>query len=155
MDKGLVMTPFVWLIILIICLVIEFIRIELVGATGAAGSLAGLVMCLLGFGTIWQISAAAAVALFMFVVVRPVGIKYIMRARRERKLMELEGCDAVVTCRIDNAAGLGVIRIGGMNWSARSNRPNAVISEGEVVTVIKMRGNIAYVDYKRQKGNRL
>ena len=66
--------------------------------------------------------------------------------------MDLEGCDAIVTCRIDNAAGLGVVRIGAKNWSARSNRPNAVINEGELVTVIKMRGNVAYVDYKRKKG---
>jgi membrane protein implicated in regulation of membrane protease activity len=66
--------------------------------------------------------------------------------------MELEGCDAIMTCRIDNAAGLGVVRIGGRNWSARSNRPNAVINEGEVVTVVTMRGNVAYVDYKRTKG---
>ena len=71
---------------------------------------------------------------------------------RERQLMDMEGCDAVVTSRIDNAAGLGVVRIGGRNWSARSNRPNAVINEGEVVTVIAMRGNVAYVDYKRTKG---
>ena len=149
------MTPFVWLIILIICLVIEFIRIELIGACAAAGALAGLVLCLLGVGTVWQILAAAGLAVILFVFVRPVGMKYVMRARREKQLMEMEGRDAVVTCRIDNAAGLGVIRIGGANWSARSNRPNAVISEGEVVTVIKMRGNVAYVDYKGRKGDRL
>ena len=150
MDKGLTMTPLIWLIILIICLVIEFIRIELIGACAAAGSVTGLILCIAGIDTVWQILAAVAVAGLLFVFVRPVGMKYVMRARREKRLMELEGCDAVVTCRIDNEAGLGVIRIGGMNWSARSNRPNAVINEGEVVTVIKMRGNVAYVDYKRR-----
>ena len=142
----------IWLIILIICLVIEFVRIELVGACLAAGSVAGLTVCALGFDTVWQVVAAVAVAVLLFVFARPVAMKYVMRARRERKIMELEGCDAIVTCRIDNAAGLGVVRIGGKNWSARSNRPNAVINEGEVVTVITMRGNVAYVDYKKQKG---
>ena len=144
------MTPLIWLIILIICLVIEFIRIELIGVCGAAGSVAGLILCIIGVDTLWQIVAAIAVAAVLFIFIRPIGMKYVMRARREKQLMELEGCDAVVTCRIDNAAGLGVIRIGGMNWSARSNRPNAVINEGEVVTVIKMRGNVAYVDYRRR-----
>ena len=144
------MTPIVWLIIIIICLVIEFIKIELIGACGCAGALAGLILCLLGLGTVWQIIAAVAVAGGLFVHVRPIGMKYVMRARREKQLMDLEGCDAVVTCRIDNAAGLGVVRIGNKNWSARSNRPNAVINEGEVVTVIMMRGNVAYVDYKRK-----
>ena len=146
------MTPMIWLIILIICLVIEFIRIELIGASGAAGSLAGLVACLFGLADVWQILAAVAVTAIMLVLVRPVGMKYIMRARREGMLMDMEGCDAVVTSRIDNAAGLGVVRIGGRNWSARSNRPNAIINEGEVVTVIKMRGNVAYVDYRQAKG---
>ena len=146
------MTPFVWLIILIICLVIEFIKIELIGACGAAGSVVGLIACLVGLSSAIQILAAVAAAALLFVLVRPVAMKYVMRARREKKLMELEGCDAVVTCRRDNAEGLGVVRIGNRNWSARSNRPNAVISEGEVVTVVNMRGNVAYVDYKRKKG---
>ena len=142
----------IWLIILIICLVIEFIKIELVGACGAIGALAGLIVGLFGAGSVWQILAAVAVTALLLVYVRPIGMKYVMRARREKDLMDLEGCDAIVTCRIDNAAGLGVVRIGAKNWSARSNRPNAVINEGELVTVIKMRGNVAYVDYKRKKG---
>ena len=142
----------VWLIILIICLVLEFIRIELIGACGAAGAIAGLIVCFFGLGNVWQIVAAVAVALFLLIVVRPIGMKYVMRARREKQIMELEGCDAIVTCRIDNAARSGVVRIGGRNWAARSNRPNAVINEGEVVTVITMRGDVAYVDYKKSKG---
>ena len=139
-----------WLIILIICLVIEFIRIELIGACGAAGALAGLIAAAAGLDTIWQILIAVGIAAFLFVFVRPAGMKYVMRARHEKKLMELEGREGVVTCRIDNASGLGVIRIGDRNWSARSNRPNAVINEGEVVTVIAMRGNVAYVDRIRR-----
>ena len=146
------MTVMIWLIILIICLVIEFIRIELIGACGAAGALAGLAANLFGLNSILQIIIAIAVAGFLFVVVRPVGMKYVMRARREKEIMELEGCDAIVTCRIDNASRAGVVRIGGRNWAARSNRPNAVINEGEVVTVITMRGDVAYVDYKKSKG---
>ncbi len=136
--------------ILIVCLVVEFIRIELIGACGAAGAFAGLVTCWLDLSTLVQIGVAVAVALILFVYVRPIGMKYVMRARREKQLMELEGCDAVVTCRIDNAAGTGVVRIGNKNWEARSNRPNAVINEGEVVKVVMMRKDVAYVDYKRR-----
>ena len=146
------MTIKIWLAILIVCLVIEFIKIELIGACGAVGALAGLITCIIGQGSFIQIVAAVAVTGFLIVAVRPLGMKYVMKARREKELMELEGCDAIVTCRIDNAEGLGVVRIGGRNWSARSNRPNAVINEGEVVTVVTMRGNVAYVDYKRTKG---
>lgn len=143
------MTPMVWLIILIICLVIEFVRIELIGACGAGGAFVGLVLNILGFNPFLQIAAAVAVAVFLFIVVRPVGMKYIMRARREKQLMELEGRDAIVTVRIDNTNESGVVRIGNKNWSARSNRPNGIIDEGEVVTVVAMRGNVAYVDRKR------
>ena len=143
------MTPMVWLIILIICLVIEFVRIELIGACGAGGALVGLVLNILGFNPFLQIAAAVVVAVFLFIVVRPVGMKYIMRARREKQLMELEGRDAIVTVRIDNTNESGVVRIGNKNWSARSNRPNGIIDEGEVVTVVAMRGNVAYVDRKR------
>ena len=152
MDKDLIMTPMIWLIILIICLVIEFIRIELIGACGAVGAIAGLVVCLFGLGGVWQVLIAVAVAVLLIVTVRPIGMKYVMRARREKQIMELEGCDAIVTCRIDNATRSGVVRIGGRNWAARSNRPNGIINEGEVVTVITMRGDVAYVDLKKSKG---
>lgn len=143
------MTPMLWLIILIICLVIEFVRIELIGACGAGGALVGLVLNILGFNPFLQIAAAVAVAVFLFIVVRPAGMKYVVRARREKQLMELEGRDAIVTVRIDNTNDSGVVRIGNKNWSARSNRPNGIIDEGEVVTVVAMRGNVAYVDRKR------
>lgn len=143
------MTPMVWLVILIICLVIEFVRIELIGACGAGGALVGLVLNILGFNPFLQIAAAVAVAVFLFIAVRPAGMKYIMRARREKQLMELEGRDAIVTVRIDNGNDSGIVRIGSKNWSARSNRPNGIIDEGEVVTVVAMRGNVAYVDRKR------
>ena len=142
----------IWMIVLIVCLVVEFIRIELYGACGAVGAVAGVIAYAFGLNDFLQIAIALAVAAFLVAVVRPVGMKYVMRARREKKLMELEGCDAVVTCRIDNASENGVVRIGGRNWSARRNRPNAVINEGEVVTVVAMRGDVAYVDYKRTKG---
>ena len=138
--------------IIIAALVIEFIRIELYGACAAAVALVGLILCIAGLDDIWQIAVAAAVAAALVVLVRPVGMKYVMRARRDKELLSLEGCDAVVTCRIDNANNEGIVRIGGRNWSARSNRPNGVIREGEVVTVIAMRGEVAYVDIKREKG---
>ena len=143
------MTPMIWLTILIICLVIEFIRIELYGVCGAAGALAGLIANVAGLNVFLQIVIAVAVAGFLTVVARPVGMKYVMRARREKQRMELEGCDAIVTCRIDNMADSGVVRIGNKNWAARSNRPNDVINEGEVVKVIKMRGDVAYVDHRK------
>ena len=148
------MTPFVWLMIIIAALVVEFIRIELYGACLAAGSLAGLIACIAGLSNIWQIVIAVVITVALIILVRPVGMKYVMRARREKELLGLEGSDAIVTCRINNAENAGVVRIGGRNWSARSNRPNAIIKEGEVVTVIAMRGEVAYVDIKRQKGNR-
>ena len=143
------MTPMIWLIILIICLVIEFVRIELIGACGAGGAFTGLILNIIGLNPFLQIAAAVAVAVFLFIVVRPAGMKYVMRARHEKQLMELEGRDAIVTVRIDNSNDSGVVRIGNKNWSARSNRPNGSIDEGEVVTVIAMRGSVAYVDRKR------
>ncbi len=145
------MTQTMWLVIIIVCLVVEFIRIELFGACGAIGALGGFIMCLTGFNTFLQIGVAVFIAGFLLVVVRPVGMKYVMRARREKKLMELEGRDAIVTCRIDNMSDSGVIRIGNKNWAARSNRPNDVINEGEVVRVIAMRGDVAYVDHRRER----
>lgn len=138
--------PTVWMGIMLVLLGIEFIRMELFGACGAIGALCGLISYAVGLPLIAQIGIAVVVTVILVVGVRPIGMKYVNRMRKESQIQQLVGSDAIVVCAIDNSQGVGVVTINGKQWSARSHRPNAIIPAGQVVTVVAMNNNTAIVD---------
>lgn len=144
------MSPMVWVVLLLIALVFEFIRADLFGACGAIGAISGLLANVFSVHPVIQILIVLGVCAALVYFARPVGMKYVNRIKKHNKMIDLEGSDAIVICRIDNAQGVGVVNINGHEWAARSNRPNAIFNEGEVVTVRAMRDGKAYVDYKRR-----
>ena len=129
------MSPMVWVVLLLACLVYEFIKANLFGACGAIGAVAGLIAYAFSVHPILQFLIALFVCGALIFTARPVGMKYVNKIKQHNKMLDLEGSDAIVICRIDNAQGVGVVNIAGHEWSARSNRPNAIFNEGEVVTV--------------------
>jgi membrane protein implicated in regulation of membrane protease activity len=57
----------------------------------------------------------------------------------------LVGQSAVVVERIANDEGVGIVRIGGELWTARSFDDGVVIAAGAVVEVLAIRGATALV----------
>ena len=145
------MTPGVWVVILLIALVAEFITMELYGACISVGAVGALVGYLFGLNIFLQLVIIVAVTGFLLIVVRPVGMKYVSRIKKESKRLRLVGADAVVICAVDNSQGVGVVAINGTQWKAKSHRPNAIIKEGEVVKVVAMNGNVAIVDDMKRR----
>lgn len=144
------MSPMVWVVLLIAFLIFEFVKANLYGVCGAAGCLGGIVAFAFSLHPVLQFVIAIAIAAILIFTVRPVGMKYVNKIKKHNAMLSLEGSDAIVICRIDNAQSVGVVNIAGHEWAARSNRPNTVFNEGEVVKVIAMRNGKAYVDYKRR-----
>ena len=145
------MSPMVWAVLLIAFLIFEFVKANLYGACGAAGCVGGIIAFAFSLHPVLQFVIAAAIAVVLIFTVRPIGMKYVNRIKKHNAMLSLEGSDAIVICRVDNAQGVGVVNIAGREWSARSNRPNTVFNEGEVVKVIAMRNGKAYVDYRNKK----
>ena len=50
------------------------------------------------------------------------------------------GKNAVVTEQIDNIHAKGAVKVDGKEWTARSDDGNIIISEGEIVTVLRIEG---------------
>lgn len=141
----------VWIVLIIALLVVELIKMELVGACGAVGSACGLIAYFLGLNWYFQVPIAIIVTLLLIVLVRPIGLKYVNRMKKESDKQNLVGLDAIVLTTIDNAQGVGVVSINGKQWSAKSHRPNTVISAGTLVKVVAMNKNTAIVDDRVRK----
>jgi len=144
------MSPMVWVIILVACLVIEIINMECIGVCGAVGAIAGLIVNAKGLNVYIQVIVAVVFAFCMMVGFRPIGLKYINRIKKEGRMQDLVGKDAIVVAAIDNASRTGVISVAGKNWSAKSHRPNAVIPEGQVVRILAMQKDVAIVDDRKR-----
>lgn len=145
------MNPTIWLVIIVIALTAECVTMSLRSACIAPGAIVAAILCFAGINVWIQIFAFLAISAVMMILVRPRLARIMNRQRRQHKLDQLIGRDAIVICEIENAHGVGVVNIGGREYRARSNRPNAVISEGSVVEVVAMRGDVAIVNENRSR----
>lgn len=144
------MTITIWMVLLIICLVLEFVRMNLYGACGAAGALGGLIAAAFGLAVYFQIPIAIIIAVGLVVAVRPIGLKYVNRMKKDSKMLNLVGRDAIVVATINSMQGTGMITINGRSYAAKSHRPNAVIEKGTLVKVVAMNKDVAIVDDKKR-----
>lgn len=144
------MSPMIWVFVIVALLVIEIIRMEFLGICGAVGAVAALIVNIKGLPVAIQVVVFFVFSFCMVVGLRPFGMKYINRIKKEGRIQDLVGKDAIVMATIDNSQGVGVVSIQGKHWSARSKRPNAIIKEGTVVTVVAMNKEIAIVDDRKR-----
>lgn len=110
----------------------------------AAGSLAALVLSLLSLPFILQILIfILIVGIFLFLMKPSIRKRFPVRVQPTNADMIL-GKYAPVTAAIDNIVGCGQIKIGGMEWTARST-DGQPIEEGTVVCVHHIEGVKAFV----------
>lgn len=134
----------VWLVLTAVFLVTEAATVTVVSLWFAAGSLAAMIMALLG-GSIWLqavvflvVSAAALTAL------RPLVRKYLTPSITATNIDSVIGSIGIVTSDIDNISALGQIKLNGMEWTARSTSGEA-IPTGTKVRVDSIEGVKVFV----------
>ena len=78
----------------------------------------------------------SAVLLFF---TRPIAVKYFNKNRFRSNVESMIGQQGIVIGEIDNLQGIGQVRVGSMEWTARS-ADGKVIKPGAVVTVESVEG---------------
>ena len=135
----------IWFVLMVVFLIVEAAcPIHLVSIWFAAGSLVAMLVSFLG-GPLWlQITAFLVVSCLLVALLWPF-IKKFLRPRLEKTNVDaVIGSKGVVTVTIDNTAAAGQIRLGAMEWTARSTT-DAVIEKGTVVHVDRIEGVKAFV----------
>lgn len=132
--------PLVWGITIAILLVVEAATMGLTTIWFAGGALAALILALF-HGPIWlQIGVFVGVSILLLFMTRPLAQAFLTRSRTKTNADSLIGQEAVVIDRIDNVRGTGHVRIGGMEWTARSVRADQTIEKDEIVMVRAIEG---------------
>jgi len=138
------MQHWIWLVLAVIFLIAEAATVTMVSLWFAFGSLAAMVVALSGGGVGFQVFVALAVSAALLACLRPMVRKHFTPRLTKTNVDAVVGSQGYVTADIDNAAATGKVKLGAMEWTARST-PGTVILKGTLVKVDKIEGVKAFV----------
>ncbi|GAA4375368.1 NfeD family protein [Agromyces bauzanensis] len=136
-------TWIVWLILILVCVIIELLTLEFTFLMIAFGSVAGLGVDLLGWEWWAQILIAAAVSVLLILTIRPVMLRYMRRGAdpTPSNVAAILGMSGRVVSSVSEAAGL-VKLANGETWTARlaPDADEQVVGAGASVRVVVVDG---------------
>ena len=138
------MYTFIWLGLMVLFILVEAATVTMVSLWFAGGALAALVVSLLGGGFLLQMIAFLVVSTALLALLRPLARKHFTPKLTRTNVDSVIGMEGYVTADIDNVAATGTVKLGAMEWTARSVSGEK-ISTGTLVKVEKIEGVKAFV----------
>ena len=140
----------IWLAALVLFAILEASTSALVSVWFIGGSLAAMIAALLGAPVWLQIVLFFVVSAALLLLLRPIARKYMKTRTVPTNVSSNLGKTAVVTEAIDNLHGAGAVKIGGVEWSARS-ADDTPIAKDAVVRVVKIEGVKVFVELVKEE----
>ena len=138
------MAAIVWLVLMVVFLAAEASTVSMVSLWFAAGALIALLTALAG-GPAWlQTLLFLAVSAGLLLALRPLVKKYLSPKLTATNVDSVVGSTGLVTAAIDNVSAVGQVKLGAMEWTARSTSGQP-IPVGTLVKVDKIEGVKAFV----------
>ncbi len=135
----------IWFVLLLVFLVVEAAcPIHLVSIWFAAGALVAMIASFLGAAVWLQIVLFLIVACALVVLLWPFIKKFLNPKLTKTNIDAIVGSEGYVTADIDNIAATGQVKLGAMEWTARSTSGQP-IQKGTLVKVDRIEGVRAYV----------
>lgn len=133
-----------WFVLMVVFLAMESSTVSLVSIWFAAGSLVAMIAALLGAEVWLQIVLFVAVAVALLASLRSVVRKFITPKIVKTNVDAVVGKTGPLVEDVDNIRGQGRVKLGGMEWSARST-DGQPIAEGTIVRVDRVEGVKVFV----------
>ena len=140
----------IWLVLMIVFLFIESQGVNMVSLWFAAGALGALIAHLCGAELWLQIVIFFVLSVALLASLRPIARKYFTPKLVKTNVDSVIGQTGLVIADIDNIAAQGQVKLGAMEWSARSTSGEA-IPAGTLVKVDKIEGVKAFVSLVSEK----
>ena len=134
----------IWLALAVVFLVAEAATVTMVSLWFAGGCLAALLVAATGGGWGFQVFTALAVSALLLACLRPLARKHFTPKLTRTNVDAVIGTQGYVTADIDNMAATGTVKLGAMEWSARS-ADGAPIPKGTLVKAERIEGVKVYV----------
>ena len=149
-ETNQMMMKIIWMSLLLVFGVGEAITVGLTSIWFAAGSLAALIVSMLGGGLWLQIVLFFAVTILSIVAFRPIAKKFINEKTEPTNADRIIGREVLVTENISNLRAEGAVSIGGLTWSARS-ADDTDIPKGTLVRILRIEGVKVYVEKAKEE----
>lgn len=133
-----------WFLLMIVFLATEASTVVMVSLWFAVGALAAMIASLLGAELWLQAVLFVAVSGILLSLLRPVFRKYVKPKIAKTNTDAVIGSRGIVTARIDNVQAIGQVKLGAMEWTARST-DGEIIEAGTQVKVDRIEGVKVYV----------
>lgn len=138
------MNAIIWLVLMIVFLLAEAATVATLSLWFAGGALVALIASLLG-APIWlQVLLFLVVSAALLACLRPLVKKHFTPKLSKTNVDAIVDSQGYVTAEIDNLSATGTVKLGAMEWTARSTT-GAVIPKGTLVKVDKIEGVKAFV----------
>ena len=111
----------VWLALMVVFLLLEAGTVSMVSIWFAVGALAAMVASLLSAPLWLQIVLFAVISTALLLALRPFVRKYLNPRLTKTNVDAIIGAEGIVTETVDNLAAAGRVKIGHMEWAARSS----------------------------------
>ena len=134
----------IWLALMIAFLMVEAQSVTMVSLWFGAGALAALIAALCGAEFWLQIVIFFAVSIALLASLRPLVRKYFTPKLVKTNVDSVIGSEGLVTADINNITAQGQVKLGAMEWTARSSSGES-IPVGTLVKVDKIEGVKVFV----------
>lgn len=138
------LAAFVWLGLMILFLIAEGATVSLVSLWFAAGAVVAMFAALLGAGVWLQTGLFLVVSGALLLMLRPIVRRYLVPKITATNVDSLVGATGLVTAAIDNVTASGQVKLGAMEWTARSTTGEN-IPQGALIRVDRIEGVKVYV----------
>ena len=138
-------TLYIWLAVIVLCVVIEALTLDLCAIWFAVGGVAALVAASLSLEVVTQLIIFVLFSAVLRVLMRPFCRRFLKTKKEPTNADRIIGETAYVTEQIDNIRETGAVKVLGAEWSARS-RDDSIIPSGAKVKVVEIRGVKAVVE---------
>ena len=138
------MNSVLWFVLLVVFILAEASTVTMVSIWFVIGSLAAMIVSFLG-GQFWlQVVVFLAVSAFLLIALRPVAKKFLAPRIVKTNVDSVIGAKGRVTASIDNVEAKGQVKLGAMEWTARST-DGSPIEKDTLVTVDRIEGVKVFV----------
>ena len=136
----------IWLGVLAVSLIVEFLTMELVSVWISFGSLVALILACLKVGYEIQIIVCVAVSVASILLLRKITLKFLSKSKEktETNIDTIIGTKTKLLSDISEDE-MGTIKVNGVVWNVKTEN-NEIIKKDEYVKILKIEGNKLIVE---------
>jgi membrane protein implicated in regulation of membrane protease activity len=140
----------IWLVIFVVCLLIESQTVELLALWFSVGALVAMIASLCGAELWLQITLFLVISGVLLAALRPLVKKFIKPKITATNVDAVIGSQGYLTSDVDNLAATGEVKLGALIWSARSS-DGEKLPAGTLVKVDRIEGVKVFVSPVREE----